>query len=97
MDFLTILIIIQYYKIEKNLHGVVGSIPKQRSFTYILILEYPSSDCNFLVSLFEGSIFSEKTNPSKDYIRNLQSDDGYSDIRIYVDYSCYSSITNTCK
>ena len=41
--------------------------------------------------------FSEITNPSKDYIRNLQSDDGYSDIRIYVDYSCYSSITNTCK
>ena len=73
MDFLTILIIIQYYKIEKNLHGVVGSIPKQRSFTYILILEYPSSDCNFLVSHFEGSIFSENMIDNKKN-KNIKND-----------------------
>ena len=73
MDFLTILIIIQYYKIENNLHGVVGSIPKQRSFTYILILEYPSSDCNFLVSLFEEPVFSENMIDNKEN-NNIKND-----------------------
>ena len=39
--------------------GELEGSPRQSSFTYILILEYPSSDCTFLLSLFEVSVFSE--------------------------------------
>ena len=39
--------------------GELEGSPRQSSFTYILILEYPSSDCKFLLSLFEVSVFSE--------------------------------------
>ena len=41
----------------------------------------------FLFFLF-SIIFSEKIAPSKGDTRKLQSDDGYSNIRIYVNDNC---------
>ena len=51
----------------------MGSLFKQLSFTYILILEYPSSDCNFLVSLFEEPVFSENMIENKEN-NNIKND-----------------------
>jgi len=47
---------------KNYLLGEVGKSSRQLSLTYILILEYPSSDCKFLLSLFEVSVFSENMN-----------------------------------
>lgn len=43
--------------------------------------------------------FSEKTNPSKDDTRNLQSDDEFDNIRIYINYNCFDfkSLTSAGK
>ena len=51
----------------------------------------------FLFFLF-SIIFSEKAGPSKRDIRKLQSDDGYSNIRIYVNDNCLGiEPTTPCK
>ena len=50
-----------------------------------------------LFSLF-SIIFSEKTGSSKSDTRKLQSDDGYSNIRIYVNDNCLGrEPTHPCK
>ena len=51
----------------------------------------------FLFFLF-SVIFSEKIDPSQSDKRKLQSEDGYSNIRIHIDYEClYLTSTSPSK